>query len=701
MRKLNVVACTLTSAIAVSFGSINVFAAPDVSAPVISSENVVSPETGNLNAPTEKDGGAAVGEAISSPSLNIFYDTDEGEARCELKSSDKVVFLGYEVSGPANYMKKGSLADDGTFSFKPDISGTYTIKVLYKPDAADYDSDEPMHVSGTLTVSATEKESLLAESESREEKSPDIPSDAGQQKVSASSEEPSGLNGKVSVSYNVSNGVLKAVSDVNGSKNFVWYKNGSEFSKTQEITPVDEGSYYCVMTDKLNPKDTSTSRTITLYKVTGDKDVTFNSPRGLYEAGSNVTATVKLYSDESVKKWKCSIKNIEVSTSGNTASFRMPNRSIKFTAKKTESIDVTINGGKASKSKINSGDTFTIMANNKDGYTFSGWSVSGAKKVENSSSSVTKVTAGTSDITINANFTSNPSSSSSSSYSSSYTEYSAPVSAPEHVADAKHAVYEVLDAGGYNVKVVHHSQGPLCDAAFKYAQGKDWLVTDYFNITVNDNLTTYEIPNSVKIKLTIPSDLRLEGRKWRMVCISKGGVPFSFEDEDTDDTTITFTTNKFYAYAMCYSDYVEPEPSPVPEISESDYPEVDYDDNYDDSYKDPEYPAIDTSTIHPASDSRIIGEYSDVKDSEYSNTYTIYNNGNDYDTEYLSEDNGSNGSGYSATTDAYSPEGDSFDTSPSYDVPASSESSYASPIQSDKKSAVEKSGNKTPTIYSL
>jgi hypothetical protein len=105
----------------------------------------------------------------------------------------------------------------------------------------------------------------------------------------------------------------------------------------------------------------------------------------------------------------------------------------------------------------------------------------------------------------------------------------------------------------------------LCDAAFKYAQGHDWLVTDYFNLTLNHSFTTYEIGNPIRIQLTIPDDLIQPARHWRMVCVSRNGSIYSFDDEDTSDNTITFSPNRFYAYAMCYNDI---QPSQEEEIVE-------------------------------------------------------------------------------------------------------------------------------------
>ena len=49
----------------------------------------------------------------------------------------------------------------------------------------------------------------------------------------------------------------------------------------------------------------------------------------------------------------------------------------------------------------------------------------------------------------------------------------------------------------------------------------------------------------------------MAGRKWRMVCVSRNGSIYSFPDEDMSDSTITFSPDRFYAYAMAYNDIKE------------------------------------------------------------------------------------------------------------------------------------------------
>ena len=39
-----------------------------------------------------------------------------------------------------------------------------------------------------------------------------------------------------------------------------------------------------------------------------------------------------------------------------------------------------------------------------------------------------------------------------------------------------------------------------------------------------------------------------------MICVSRFGIPYTFDDLDTSDSTITFEADRFYAYALCFSD---------------------------------------------------------------------------------------------------------------------------------------------------
>lgn len=359
------------------------------------------------------------------------------------------------------------------------------------------------------------------------------------------------IYGSVGITYSASTGKFTAVYDypeiLSSSAVYTWYKDGSTAGNGTSYTPTAAGTYYCTLRDSSYFDGILTSSSITLYRATGS-NITFDNTYGLYEAGDNVSVTATLNDGQKVTNWKTSATGVEIPQTGTTVSFRMPAQNVTVTATIKSMYTIKVYGGTADSYEGYTGDTVTLTASEISGKEFVSWSVTGGK-LGDASSKTTTLTVASSNIVATANFkgTVSTESTSTTSNESSY----------NGKADAKHAVYQILDNGGYSIQINHHSQGPLCDAAFKYAQGYDWLVTDYFNITVNNSFSTYEIPNTVRIQLTIPDDLILAGRKWRMVCVSRNGAIYSFADEDVNDSTITFTTNRFYAYAMCYNDIVE------------------------------------------------------------------------------------------------------------------------------------------------
>ncbi len=39
-----------------------------------------------------------------------------------------------------------------------------------------------------------------------------------------------------------------------------------------------------------------------------------------------------------------------------------------------------------------------------------------------------------------------------------------------------------------------------------------------------------------------------------MVCVAQNGIPIIFNDQDKNPDTVTFSTDKFYAFALVYRD---------------------------------------------------------------------------------------------------------------------------------------------------
>lgn len=82
---------------------------------------------------------------------------------------------------------------------------------------------------------------------------------------------------------------------------------------------------------------------------------------------------------------------------------------------------------------------------------------------------------------------------------------------------------------------------------------KDYQIGATYNIFLN-NQKCSKTDSSVKIVLTIPENLYRDGRSYEMICVDEKGIPYTYKDEDNNPSTITFTTDRFYAYALCYKD---------------------------------------------------------------------------------------------------------------------------------------------------
>ncbi len=375
--------------------------------------------------------------------------------------------------------------------------------------------------------------------------------------IASAAGEKESLSGKLSIKYDSSTGTFSATYDgdqtLSSGATYTWYKDGSVITTSLSFSPNASGSYYCILKDTNTYDGSITSTSKILYRATGN-NMTFDNSFGLYEVGNTVTVTATLNGNQAVTNWKTNAPGVAIPADGTTVSFKMPAQNVTVTATIGSSYSISVYGGTADKYDAYSGEVVTIRASSIDGKRFVSWSVTGGK-VANTNSSTTTLTMGNSNVSVTANFEDASNTSSASSNPEASTVYSNNSYQQNNgKATASNAVYSILDNGGHSIQVYHHAQGPLCDAAFKYAQGNDWLVIDYFNITVDNSLQIYETASPVRIQLTIPDDLIMSNRNWRMVCISQGGQPYSFEDEDSNDSTITFTTTRFYAYAMCYND---------------------------------------------------------------------------------------------------------------------------------------------------
>lgn len=115
---------------------------------------------------------------------------------------------------------------------------------------------------------------------------------------------------------------------------------------------------------------------------------------------------------------------------------------------------------------------------------------------------------------------------------------------------------EAVTSGDTKVTVQNSVQGKLCYNVFTtYADG--WKLARTYSIlpagATNKN-PIYSTEKPVKITITIPKNLRAEGRTFEMIGVSKNGAATVYKDEDSDPSTITITTNSFYAFALCYAE---------------------------------------------------------------------------------------------------------------------------------------------------
>lgn len=113
----------------------------------------------------------------------------------------------------------------------------------------------------------------------------------------------------------------------------------------------------------------------------------------------------------------------------------------------------------------------------------------------------------------------------------------------------------VKEDGTKSDTVVKNSiQGPRCYEAFVAAKPEESKIVRTLSIFAegsNASKPVYKTDKAEVITLTIPESIKVDGGTYTMVCVSENGATTVFADEDTNPDTITFTTNVFYAYAIC------------------------------------------------------------------------------------------------------------------------------------------------------
>lgn len=358
------------------------------------------------------------------------------------------------------------------------------------------------------------------------------------------------LQGTLTISYSDSSGVLSATySGETGLKNptFTWYRDGSSVSTAREYTPTSSGRYYCELKDDAYSNTLTSTTSINLYQVTGT-NISQSNTNKLYQAGKTVMISAKLNNaNDKVVNWTSNVSGVELMGNGNTVTFKMPATDVVISAEVKAMYKIKIVGGEADKYVASPGETVIITASEVSGKKFSTWSTTGGT-LSNAQSETASITMTNKDILVTATFT------------ELTPEEQAKINEKNgvHFSDPTRLKYTVPWSNNYKIVMKHAQQGPVCDLAFKLAAAGDFLILDYFNITINDNPNILEIPTPVTICLTLPADLQWAGRNWRVLGVSRGRV-YSFPDEDQDDTTVTFSPDRFYAFALAYNDR-KPEP---------------------------------------------------------------------------------------------------------------------------------------------
>ena len=110
--------------------------------------------------------------------------------------------------------------------------------------------------------------------------------------------------------------------------------------------------------------------------------------------------------------------------------------------------------------------------------------------------------------------------------------------------------YTPSKGNDYQITIENAMQGPMCFQSFEAVLG-DYKIGRTYNIySRSDNI--YSMDKEVEFTIKIPSAVYKKNREYKMICVTKGGQPFVYNDLDSDPETITIKTNRFYAYALIY-----------------------------------------------------------------------------------------------------------------------------------------------------
>lgn len=112
--------------------------------------------------------------------------------------------------------------------------------------------------------------------------------------------------------------------------------------------------------------------------------------------------------------------------------------------------------------------------------------------------------------------------------------------------------YTADEKNAYAVTVQNAMQGKMCYDSFEAVLG-DWVMGRTYNIYPSGK-SIYKMDSKARITLDIPKTLQADGREFKMICVTEKGLPVVLKDMDSDQETITFETDVYYAFALIYKD---------------------------------------------------------------------------------------------------------------------------------------------------
>lgn len=386
------------------------------------------------------------------------------------------------------------------------------------------------------------------------------------------------IDGHADISYSPGTGRLKAIYEPGRKKagqiTYTWLLGDKTLSSSSDpsYTPAEAGDYR-VLISADNYTGSIASTPLTLYKVTCSSTIALDNSSGLYAKGNSVNARAKITSENNTfGEWTADgISLSATQKKQNPLALKMGTKNISLSYTVTKLYTVKVSGGVADVYSCPEGTTVSIRASSISGRTFEKWVVSGSVSLSDVTAPQVSFTMPSANVTLSAVFKLEKDSESPSDGSEKNKETD---------QSSEPLIFTVLSDGGMkdtDIQVIHHDQGPLCVAVFNLARNGFILYDDYYNITVRNTAPPiYATEQKIKLQIAIPEDLQKSGRTFRMICVSKFGIPYTFDDLDSNDTTITIETDRFYAYALCYSDDykpledTEPDPEPLADIIVSD-----------------------------------------------------------------------------------------------------------------------------------